>query len=455
MTGGSNSRRKSAFRFAAVLFATALFGLGVVTGSVAAQPDCATITYAEHPDSLGIQTVEQLQCVASNPTADYTLRRDIDASKTEGWNNGTGFEPVKEFRGTFDGNGYAVRDLTIDRADQSEVGLFASTGSGALVTNVELRNADVTGNEYVGTLVGRNNGEVSDSHVSGDVTGERNVGGLVGFNRGGIVVRSSSTANVTANTRNAGGLVGRNSGEVNASYTDAAVEGDTAMGGVVGYNLGKVRNSYSTSKVSGRVIAGGIVGENRGDSVVSTSYSAGSVRALSEVKGVVGLNTGNVVTSYFDTESVRGRGSPGGEVIGVGLSTDEMTGEDAGRAMEELDFEGTWVTTDSYPVLAWQMEGGDGTGDETDDGTTDDEDRTDDGTDEDTDDETDGDTDTEGDADGGTDDGTGSEDGTDGETEDAADDGTEGGEGMPGFGFLAGVAALLGALLLVRRFVSD
>ncbi len=479
-----------------VLFAMVfLVPLGVGVGSVAAQPDCGSITYAEYPDSLGVQTVQQLQCMSQNPTADYTLRSDIDASATEEWYDGAGFEPVGTFRGTFDGNGHTVRGLTIDRPDESEVGLFSSASSDAVMENVELERVDVTGNEAVGGLAGRTRGEVRNSSASGVVVGERGVGGLVGFNVGGVVTRTFSTADVTANARNGGGLVGRNTGEVSLSYTDANVRGNVALGGVVGYSVGSqadIRDTHSRSTVNANTaIVGGIAGENRGGSVLRKSYSAGELDAQSEVNGVAGSDSGTVVTSYYDAESVRGRGSP--DSIGTRLTTRQMTGDNAELRMEGFDFGDTWIIPDrnSYPILSWQtsdepihqqgVSGGDigvdDSGDDGEDGESDDGNETDDGTDGGTNGEdTDGESDDGNETDDGTDGGTNGED-TDGETDngttdgeadgetdgegadgeaDDETDGTDGTEGMPGFGFLAGIAALLGgALLLSRRSGSD
>jgi hypothetical protein len=500
MTDGNQTRNRLVRR--SRVAAVALFALGFLVpvlgagvGGVAAQPDCGSITYAEYPDSLGVQTVEQLQCMGRNPTADYTLRSDIDASATEDWYDGAGFEPVGTFRGTFDGNGHTVRGLTIDRPEESEVGLFSSVSSDGVIENVELERVDVTGNEVVGGLVGGTRGEVRNSSVSGTVAGEKNVGGLVGFNVGGVVTRTLSTADVTANRRNGGGLVGRNTGEVSLSYADANVRGNTALGGVVGYSVGSkadIRDTYSRSTVNADIaIVGGIAGENRVGSVLRKSYSAGELDATSEVLGVAGSNSGTVVTSYYDAESVRGRGSPGEEGIGARLTTRQMTGDNAELRMEGFDFGNTWIIPgrDSYPVLSWQTSdepihrqgvsdgsiGGDGGGDgEETDGETDDGNETDGGTDGDTEGgEEDGESDGGNETGDGTDGETNGED-TDGETENATaegdtdgetgdgdadgetEDGTDGTEGMPGFGLLAGIAALLcGASLLGRRSGSD
>ena len=94
----------------------------------------------------------------------------------------------------------------------------------------------VTGDNYVGGLVGSNSYEVSDSYSTGSVTSEEGsyIGGLVGFNGDpGTVSDSYSTGSVSGNLH-VGGLVGRNYGnaadsfwdEENSDMTDGVGTGD-------------------------------------------------------------------------------------------------------------------------------------------------------------------------------------------------------------------------------------
>ncbi|MDZ7687444.1 MAG: GLUG motif-containing protein [Halobacteriales archaeon] len=439
-------------------------------GTVTAQPDCSMVIYDEDAEGNRlVEDVEQLQCIADNPVSDYKLDNDIDARDTFEWNGGAGFEPIGvTFRGTFDGDGYSVNELNINRANESEVGLFASTGGNAVVENVVLEEVRVVGSEDVGGVVGRNEGEVRDARVTGSVTGEgeRSTGGIVGRNVGGLVTRSSSSAEVVG-VRYVGGLIGRNTGDVSLSYTDGTIEGDDTVAGLVGYNLGTVRDSYSTADAEGRVTIAGLVGRNRGDAAIRNSYAAGRVNGRTEVRGLVATNSATVEGSYFDVESVSEAGDPRTDPGGTGLSTNEMTGDRARQTMTALDFDETWKTVtnpDGYPALAWQIQdvsgpgsgdGEDSNGDESngedgsDDGDGTDED---DGVDDGMDDEEDGDGDDG--TDGDTDDGTDGIDGndTDDETDDGTDDtGDDGGEGLPGFGVFVAVAALM-AVGLSRRF---
>gem|GEM_PF-2763004 len=467
------AERHRTARFAAVLMLF-LVVTSVVVGTVAAQPDCSTVSYDEDVEGNQlVENVDQLQCIAADPVGSYELGNDIDADETFDWNNGTGFEPIGvTFRGTFDGDGYTIMGLYINRTE-TDVGLFASTSGDAVVKNVALEEVRITGEDNVGGLVGRNEGEVRNSHVTGIVTGvdEVSTGGLVGRNVGGVVTRSSSSADVIGH-RYVGGLVGRNTGEVSLSYSDGTVEGDDTMGGLVGYNLGTVHDTYSTADAEGRVTVAGLVGRNRGTAVIRNSYAAGKLSGTTEVRGLVAGNSATVEGSYFDESSVTGMGNPLVDPGGFGLTTEEMTGERARNTMSALDFEETWVTTDDYPVLAWQMEdrpvlngddgedddgdsedgdGEDGT-DDGDDGVGDGMDGEDDGTGDGTDDGADNETDdgTDADAEDGTDtddNATGDDGGEDG-TDDTGDDG---GEGMPGFGIFVAVVAVV-AVGISRRF---
>ena len=120
------------------------------------------------------------------------------ANEGQGWQPiiGTGGDPP--FTGTFDGQGYEIRDLFINRPDEDFVGLFAIVGEGGHIEDIGVVNADVTGSWGVGGLVGGNDGgTVSNSYSTGIVTGVGWVGGLVGANiEEGTVSNSYSTGSV-------------------------------------------------------------------------------------------------------------------------------------------------------------------------------------------------------------------------------------------------------------------
>jgi hypothetical protein len=317
-----------------------------------------------------IRDWHELHAIRDNLGGHYLLMNDLDAttagyqelasptaSQSKGWEpigiyeQGGSFDP---FVGIFDGQGYEIRDLFIDRPDEAGVGLFLALeaeGEGGVIKNVGVVNARVTGYMNVGGLLGFNVGNVSSSYCTGNVTGNWSVGGLVGLNAGnvsnsysysstsltdgwfagglvgynmeGTVSHSYSSGNVTGNTL-VGGLLGYNEkGIVSNSYSDASVISEQGAGGLVGGNDGgTVRNSYSSSSVTGEEHVGGLVGHNwNWYAVVSSCYSSGSVTGNSSVGGLVGYNDyyATVDTSYA-SGSVTGNSSVGG-LVGYNRAT--------------------------------------------------------------------------------------------------------------------------------------
>ena len=114
----------------------------------------------ESNDPYQIENLDQLNDTRNELDAHYELIDNIDASETENWNDGDGWEPIGDndnnFEGTFDGQGYEINDLYIDRPNTDYVGLFGFTGSTGVVENVGVVDVNITGGWYTGGLVGRN-----------------------------------------------------------------------------------------------------------------------------------------------------------------------------------------------------------------------------------------------------------------------------------------------------------
>jgi hypothetical protein len=216
-------------------------------------------TPSQNPE---IRTWYDLDAIRNNLGGSYILMSDLD-STTPGYeelasptaNQGKGWQPIGTylgpgsypfggFTGTFDGQGYEIRDLFIKRPDEHCIGLFGALDAGGVIKDTSTMNITAIGDYYVGGLVGANNqGTVSNSYSAGSVRGSDQVGGLVGWSTG-TVSNSYSTVNVTANTA-VGGLVGQNSGTVSRSYCTGSVSGNVSVGGLVGANWdGTVSNSY-------------------------------------------------------------------------------------------------------------------------------------------------------------------------------------------------------------------
>jgi hypothetical protein len=305
------------------------------------------------PRPIEIRDWYDLHAVRNDLTASYILMNDLD-SATAGYmelasdtaNGGGGWEPIGTpddgFIGTFNGQGYEIRDLFINRPDQDYVGLFAhivwkgNIDNFGVVENVGLVNANVIGSAEVGALVGHNAGSVNNSYCSGRVTGDSRVGGLVGWNQATL----------------------------SNSYSGCTVTGWTRVGGLTGdnwYYRGAVTNSYSTGSVTGSTRVGGLVGINYYGSVTS-SYSIGSVSGSSQVGGLVGYNKGTVSNSFWDTQT-SGRPTSDG---GIGKTTAEMKNITtfsgagwniiavAGVGVRNPSYIWNIVDGQTYPFLSWE-----------------------------------------------------------------------------------------------------
>jgi hypothetical protein len=184
----------------------------------------------------------------------------------------------------------------------------------------------------------------------GSVTGERDVGGLAGQNVGGVITQSFSQATVNATGQQQNGQIVARAGGLTAGN----------------FNNGIINQSYATGNVSGGKV-GGLAGENYNGSQVADTYAAGRVdgRFDGPTGGVVGddlrtcpfqpgsqlcedYQATSISDSYWDVETASQSSSSGSA---TGLTTAQMTGEAAQANMDGLDFETTWTTTESYPVL--------------------------------------------------------------------------------------------------------
>jgi len=289
----------------------------------------------------------------------YTALASASAHEGKGW------QPIagnSTFVGSFDGQGYDIYDLFINRSDESFVGLFGVLGDAGTIENVGV-NGNVTGQDNVGLLVGKNEGTISNSYASGRVIGTSNVGGLVGFDfNGSTTTDSYATSNVTGDS-NVGGLVGWNkNGTVSNSYATGRVIGTSNVGGLVGKNSDTTSNSFATGRVIGDDIVGGLVGKNDSTASVSDSYSTGSVTGSTNVGGLVGKYAGTVTNSFWDTQTSGQATSP----AGTGKTTAEMkdfdTFNDVGWDITTVADSSTrdtgciWNIVDNvtYPFLSWQ-----------------------------------------------------------------------------------------------------
>lgn len=285
-----------------------------------------------------IFSTQQLDHIRYNLNAYYRLQDDFNLENTLWMPIGTSEQP---FSGVFDGNGYSISNLRIiDNGDYS--GFFGYVSSGQLFDLV-IDNADVTGEQYVGTLVGyaTKNYKIENITLIGanQVKGKNYVGGLIGRGFIGDVINVSVYANVDG-TKSVGGLAGSiRSGMIENCNVDGYVKGiDSQIGGVVGFlSEATLINSYCTAFIDGNIKVGGIVGllGYHGKATITNCYFSASVNGINEVGGVTGSNYEGANNScYFDSIN-----SNIIKPIDQARTTDELMNE---QTYTNWDFESIW-----------------------------------------------------------------------------------------------------------------
>lgn len=237
---------------------------------------------------------------------------------------------ILRFTGRFDGQGFVIRNLTMNLPQKDYVGLFGYLGAGGEITRLGLEDINIAGKWYVGGLVGHNSkGTVSHCHTTGLAAGNSSscVGGLAGFNFRGTLSNCTSDVHVSGAGATLGGLAGSNfsGGTItHCSATGAITDNgsDTfgsCIGGLVGNNY-KSTITYcsaagtvsATSASSDSTIGlGGLAGECSNDSTLSNCYATGAVHVTTTASpagvyggGLIGLKFSGTVQDCYSSGSV-------------------------------------------------------------------------------------------------------------------------------------------------------
>jgi hypothetical protein len=301
-----------------------------------------------------VATLADLDAVRNDLAGDYVQTADIDASPTgtDGsayWNSGAGWEPIGTFTGTYDGGGYTISDLYIDRTT-TLVSLFGRVNGGT-VSNVLLVDCDITSTQNeCGGIVGRLTGTVQGCSVSGSISGSSYVGGIAGrIASASSIVECRCTAAVSASSNYSGGICG---------YA-------TAASGTVTY----ITDCFATGAVSASGYAGGLIGYQVSRTTITDCYAIGAPTASYYAGGLTGFTgaTGNTTTASYWDKTTSGTETSGS---GTGKTTAQMKALATFSSDWSIARVGDWVAEtwiigdsdgDMYPELSWAYEAPSGT----------------------------------------------------------------------------------------------
>ena len=364
---------------ALAIFATSAFAQNIWDGTDDLDwydPSISSFTITTAEQLAGLSEIVNGGETFANKT--ITLGADImlnDTTNWQSWSAGTTYlirwatigSSDKKFAGTFNGNGYIIGGIYINKtADYQglfgyldtdgiikDLGVIASyvngyNNVGGLVgaNNGTIENCYATGNSSGGGLVGANNGTIENCYATGNssggglvlennnggtiencyVTGNSSGGGLVIYNNGGTIENCYATGDVGSYSHYfysslydsiavavAGGLVGiNNNGTIencyatgNSSASNSSGISSGNSGGLVGRNSGTITNCYATGNVSG-YYSGGLVGGNSG--TITNCYATGNVSGyyfggLVGGNGINGSFDGTITNCYYDAQT--------------------------------------------------------------------------------------------------------------------------------------------------------
>lgn len=268
---------------------------------------------------------DDLDMMRTELSASFALQNDISFYACPEYREGAGWEPIgtagDPFTGTFDGQGFTIDGLYINRSTTNDVSFFGRFNA-VNISHLNLINSYVQGQDYIGTLLSQNTWSVA-SHLAGgiaghvdsgfsfsynvvmaDIYGGDEVGGFSGSYASHGLYDSVFIGNIYGNdyVGGAGGHEG-NSRFENITII-ANITGNDYVGGFSG-SVDTIRliNSSFVGNVGGVNNVGGATGEYWGSTtdlterVLDSSIDA-FITGSSNIGGVIGIKTGDPISTF-------------------------------------------------------------------------------------------------------------------------------------------------------------
>lgn len=284
---------------------------------------------------------------------------NIDAQTTSSWNNGQGFKPIgnsaSSFQGIYDGKGYDISNLFINRGAEAYCGLFGKTIE-STIQNVSLKNVEITGFKYVGAIAGYTmDTKIDNCYSDGSLTT------IFSVSHCGGIVGASDGSKITSFT---------NLSRISNSSSNTILSGTFRTGGITSIitRAGVVSNCAFRGTLKGTGIFGGIVGVvyEGSNSTIEYCYSVANITSsISANCGLlVGVNsTPNITSCFYKTDpdlSAIGTNNTVNDPSNFHCSTETEMKDASNYMTAGWNFATTWCLDDinlnsGYPYLYWQQ----------------------------------------------------------------------------------------------------
>ena len=234
-----------------------------------------------------------------------------------------------QFKGYINGGGHYIKGLYINN-DNDYQGLFGygyNYGYGNF-ENITITNSYIKGNNFVSSLVGYLDGDISNCVNDSTVIGKSScAGGIAGYvigdvkdsaNLGTVVSLKSGGSAYETGT---GGVVGNASGDkVENCYNEGSVYAINYVGGIAGYSWADISNCYNEGDIAGIGLGGysdvtgggtqvgGITGYAYGN--IKKCYNTATIAGGGNVGGITGVLDGGVsseISNCYNTGKIKGQ----------------------------------------------------------------------------------------------------------------------------------------------------
>lgn len=249
--------------------------------------------------------------------AHFVQTQDIDLMEYSYYvNMEYGWQPIGKsysnpFQAYYNGNGYSVSGIFINRGEQSATGLFGMLFNAA-IENLTISNSIIKGDGAVGAVAGgsRGNGDdvpyvsiIKNCHVTGcEISGNVAVGGIMGMvdTKNRLLIENCSTSSstkVSSAGYGVGGILGAgvysSTVMISSCNNYANIYGGLVnTGGIAGgadtimitssFNYGEVGSSAAESRAVGGILGGS------GTAVLLDVHNTGSVKGYKGIGGILG-----------------------------------------------------------------------------------------------------------------------------------------------------------------------
>lgn len=324
-----------------------------------------------------INTRAGLEAIANDLKGSYKLIADIDLSDSP-WTPIGSYDTSRggpgPFTGTFDGNGHIITGLNYNNKTTSDdypkgnnvIGLFSAIGSGSVVKNLGLENANVIARQKSGIIVGiiKDGGIVENCYVANSyVETEDHVGSIAGQVRGGSIVRNCwSNADVYSRDGNAGGLVGmiRDASKISKCYFSGMVRAaNSCPAGIVATRADGTPSIEYCVNLAPYILGPGnfrLSGTN--SATLISNYSLAASLLSSSATNYNGAAKLSTTDSNYGATARHGANIPGDDsnALQETFYTDGSGIDNYGGLA--WDFTNTWSmpVQGGYPVLKWEVQ---------------------------------------------------------------------------------------------------